>query len=228
VGDVASLGVDVGAAGAGAAGSPLWHFAMKEFRVLVRTPIFFMNCVAVNFIIPFMVVAPGIIIGDNTMFVQLKELISGIAFHDSAYYVIGFCFVGGMLLTSLNSIAATAVSRDGADFRFCKYIPIPYETQVFAKMLPAITIGSASTLLLIVFAAVYLSVPAWIIITALISSLAGVVSQAFVGLSAACQQVKKAAQSARVRQQRREFRLIKAGNRNMCAHSVYEQHHDRK
>ena len=107
-------------------------YLSKEFKVLVRTPSFFINCIIINIFWPVFVytlykVGPMnyslsqmqefIIAGDSSFIIKLLLLITGIS----------------ILLPAMNSIAASSFSREGKHFSFIKYIPVAYKTQWLSK-----------------------------------------------------------------------------------------------
>ena len=162
--------------------SPVRQYVFKEVRVLMRTPAYFMNCITVNILVPIMIVLPGIVYGNADLFNQINSFIAGM---DTSLYIgnmISFGFVAGMVLASLNSIAATAISRDGGDFRFCKYIPMPIKAQILSKILPAVIIGLVNSTLIIILTALFIQLPVLPVILVWLSSAAGVLCQSFAGI----------------------------------------------
>lgn len=114
--------------------SVLKAYLLKEFKILIRTPSFFINCVLINILWPIFVytlykVGPinytiiemknYIIMGDISFKIKLILLITGIS----------------ILLPAMNSIAATSFSREGKHFSFMKYIPVSYRLQWLSKYL---------------------------------------------------------------------------------------------
>lgn len=113
--------------------------AGKELKLLLRTPVYFLNCILLSLILPLFIIFPMLLSGSiNEILAELKILnldeIRGLIPPD----LIVIAIVAVMVFYSgLNLISATAISREGSNFSFMKYIPVPYRTQLLAKMLPA-------------------------------------------------------------------------------------------
>ncbi|MDA8441718.1 MAG: hypothetical protein M0Z55_05010, partial [Peptococcaceae bacterium] len=119
--------------------SVLKSYLVKELRILLRTPAYFINCILMNFLWPILLLIPILTqpktMGEMSRFTGLlqNEKISGIVL------VVAF---GLMLFVSAsNGIAATAISREGESISFDKYIPVSYETQIMAKVISGVLLG---------------------------------------------------------------------------------------
>ncbi len=104
----------------------------KEVKTLVRTPVFFMNCVSINFLWPVFVYAIVKILHYDFSLSVLRQL-----YRDGDYRITLFVplFLIGisLIMTAINSISSNAISREGSQFQFMKYIPVPYSTQWHVK-----------------------------------------------------------------------------------------------
>lgn len=104
----------------------------KEVKTLVRTPVFFMNCVSINFLWPVFVYAIVKIQHYDFSLSVLRQL-----YRDGDYRITLFVplFLIGisLIMTAINSISSNAISREGSQFQFMKYIPVPYSTQWHVK-----------------------------------------------------------------------------------------------
>ena len=74
----------------------------------------------------------------------------------------------GFMLGSVNSISSTAISREGKNLYFMKYIPVPYTTQIYSKILSAFYVESAGLLILYGILYYIFRVDFWFIILSLI------------------------------------------------------------
>ena len=114
--------------------SPIISYLLMEMRLLVRTPVYFLNCVVVNFIWPVFFILPVIVNDDG-----LTELIGQIAVYVQDPDILGLVF--GVFLAVIaffggsNGIAATAISREGQNLYVKHYLPISYRHQLIAKVL---------------------------------------------------------------------------------------------
>lgn len=104
----------------------------KEVKTLLRTPPFFTNCVAINFLWPIFVYAMAKIQHYEISLQRLRELY---AMNDFKLTLFIPLFVVGvsLLMTAINSIGSNAISREGSQFQFMKYIPVAYSTQWHVK-----------------------------------------------------------------------------------------------
>ncbi len=164
----------------------------KEVRLLVRSPVYFMNCVMMVFLWPLFVLIPlAIQMIQNKEFSvgELLELVSMEGTGETAVTLfVVLCISLGTGL--FNYIAGTAISREGKSLYFMKIIPVPLKVQLRAKLLTAVCFGMAGTTLyclIVLLAAVFLfGLPAWTLPFALAgSALANVIQcaiQLFVDL----------------------------------------------
>lgn len=132
--------------------------AGKELKTLVRTPPYFLNCILVTLILPVFFIMPfffGSGIEELTLmlgaadFEQLRQVVL------PEHIIIGLMAMMAFY-AGINLIAATAISREGSNFSFMKYIPVPYQTQLMAKILPAMVVELAGVLILLVPAVIIL------------------------------------------------------------------------
>ncbi|HWI65228.1 MAG TPA: hypothetical protein VNT75_25640 [Symbiobacteriaceae bacterium] len=123
--------------------SPLWALLLREIKVLNRTPSFMMQAVVPFIIMPLMILMP-------TM--QDKELsgLIGKASSVAGSPLVPAIAVGVVLfLSSMSSIAATAVSREGRHFWISRSLPVPPRTQIHAKMLHSLIFNGITVLMVI-------------------------------------------------------------------------------
>ncbi len=120
--------------------SPLKSYIEKEFRILVRTPSFFINCIVINIIWPiFALTIHKIILTDFGINDIQKLLIE----NGDVVRIVLLLIVTGLsiLLPAMNSIASTSFSREGKHFSFMKYIPVSYKDQWKAKYIISMIIS---------------------------------------------------------------------------------------
>lgn len=133
--------------------SILLSYSIKELRLLLRTPVYFMNCVLVSLILPLFMVIPLLASGATSDFGEILLLLEDV---DPGVFM-GVLVGMGFFLASLNLIASTSFSREGRHFFFMKYIPVPYMTQVYAKILSAFYVQGMA--LVLVYALVLVFFP---------------------------------------------------------------------
>lgn len=147
--------------------STVLAIASKEMKTLLRTPPYFLNCILVSLIMPLFLFFP--LIFGGTLDELTAELGGGNFDQIRQFITPDMVIVGIMALMAayagLNLIAATAITREGSNFSFMKYIPVPYRTQLLGKILPALAVEMAGVLILLIPAVILLrlSIPAVVI-----------------------------------------------------------------
>lgn len=117
--------------------------ALKEWRILYRTPAYFLNCVLSAIIMP------------PLMIVIFSFSAKGLSLPPANPLMIGIGVIIADFLCIMNMASPTAVSREGKDAFASKYIPVPYRLQVLAKLIPGLLLSFLAlilTLLLSFFA----------------------------------------------------------------------------
>lgn len=129
----------------------------------MRTPVYFLNCALFAIIWPVMFVLPmGVSLVMNGVELEkfslaaIGTMLEGIFSAPMAGPVILLVFYGvGVFAGIMNYTSGTAISREGSGIYFMKMIPVPYKTQVLAKMLVGIILGViGSTLYTTIFSVV--------------------------------------------------------------------------
>lgn len=109
-----------------------YAYLMKEIKILFRTPVFFTNCIAVNFLWPIFIYAMLKIQSYEISIPKLQELYLHRDMRIQLFFLLGIVGIS-VIVAALNSLSSNAISREGKHFSFMKYIPIPYFTQWNAK-----------------------------------------------------------------------------------------------
>ena len=111
----------------------------KEFKILIRNPIFFMQCILPAILFPIMVIVFGILGMKEEGVQSITEIANMIP--DKTSIILG---AGILVILQFFSmfiyISATAISRDGQNAVFMKYIPVPLNKQIQYKVMPNIII----------------------------------------------------------------------------------------
>jgi ABC-2 type transport system permease protein len=132
-------------------GSPaLVSYCTKEIRLLIRTPIYFMNCVLTNLLVPVLVVIPFLLQSHNKNGSMPWE---GLIAKPEGQTILMTVIIGlAIFLAGSNAITATSLSREGQEFFISKYIPLSYKQQVLAKLLSAYILSIIGAVLLLIAA----------------------------------------------------------------------------
>jgi ABC-2 type transport system permease protein len=88
----------------------------------------------------------------------------------------------GFFFSAMNTVTATAISREGPNFFVLKYIPVPYKTQLLAKVASGAAITIPAMLLFFIAAQLLLNAPMLVFFGMLLLSLPGGVILSYVGL----------------------------------------------
>lgn len=161
--------------------SPLISYTMKEIRMLVRTPIFLLNCVATNFLWPIFLIFPMILQPESREYMPMVSDI--LAKGDNLGVVLGWVGAASLFVASANGIASTSISREGKNAYFNKYIPMNYMTIVMSKILCSMLFSSIGIILLLGVLGVVLGIGIKIILLSLVISIFGMVLSSIIGIT---------------------------------------------
>ncbi|MGL4589410.1 MAG: hypothetical protein ACRCUP_04170 [Mycoplasmatales bacterium] len=127
-------------------------FVQKEFKQLFRSSTYFINLCISPFIIPIFLGGSAFISLNNSAIngQSITELTSSIFTVIEAKYVIIGLFGAAIFISGISNVATTAITREGKDFNLLKVIPINYDNYLQAKLTPALILGYASILIIII------------------------------------------------------------------------------
>ncbi len=147
----------------------------KEFKLLFRTPVYFTNCVLSAFIMPIILIVAVItsLDGVDLSAFLTPQLISSIP--NLWAYVLIVSFLAGSFMGGINMISATAISREGSNASFMKYIPVPLTTQIAAKTACGIILSAIGTWMLIIPAHIVIEYPIYLDVIFVIGSFISIV-----------------------------------------------------
>ena len=138
--------------------NPGFSYFMKEVRILTRTPVFFTNCVAINFLWPIFIYAMIKIQHYEISIANLRRLYAARDIRIQLFFLLGIVGIS-ILVSSMNSLSSNSISREGKHFSFMKYIPVSYWTQWNAKALVGILFPAIGVLIFFIPACVIIQVP---------------------------------------------------------------------
>lgn len=154
-------------------------YIKKEFKTLVKNPVYFMQCILPAIMMPvlFLII---FLAGSNS---QEEELAIGDIMSTVNPFVIILVVVGILqFLSMMIYISATAISRDGKNAMFIKYIPISLHKQFIYKMMPNVIMNIIA--MLIVFILIYIALPIslWLYVPIFIIGLLFAIINSYIGL----------------------------------------------
>ena len=153
---------------------------IKEFKVLMRTMTYRMNCVYANLLWP---VAAVIFVTQAPRLEVIKIFRYNLKTGDALSHVILFSAVIAMAFISsgLNSIASTSFTREGKHLDMLKYLPAPLDKQIKAKVLIAVLFTFIPVLVSVIVVAAGLGV-IYMLPLYTIVSLAGILTATMAGV----------------------------------------------
>lgn len=113
-------------------------YILKEFRILLRNPVYLVQCVLPSVLFPILMIGITImgIIQEGESITEISQMIS----KEQTNYV--FILAGVLSVLQFFGmfiyISATAISRDGQNATFMKYIPLALDKQITYKVMPNI------------------------------------------------------------------------------------------
>ncbi|MDR2505736.1 MAG: hypothetical protein LBD16_06480 [Oscillospiraceae bacterium] len=142
--------------------SPILAVAMKDLKILFRTPVYALNTLAVIIMLPILMLVP---MASQSMMTDpdiqgIMNVLGGL----SDTFTLALIYGGiAALFSGLNSAISTAVSREGKQFFWVKVLPVPYSTQIYAKLLSNSVFSAATIIMCVIIAAVSIHLSAAII-----------------------------------------------------------------
>ncbi len=125
-------------------------YLKKEFRLLIRNPIFFMQCVLPSIFFPIIITVPAIMELNNTT-PDMSVLQNDFSKIINTNYGFMGCIFAMLVLYAFNYASITSISRDGQNAVFMKYIPISLEKQIMYKITPGIILNIIPILYFLIF-----------------------------------------------------------------------------
>ena len=160
--------------------SAIKAYTIKELKLLFRTPVYFMNCVLMNFLFPIFLIIPFLIQPDEMN--ELQEMGAYISNGGRSGVVLAVAFGISVFVTSTNGIAASAISREGTNIFVGKYLPVSYKTQIMSKVLSGMSMGMVGTVSMVLAIVLFVPVPVYLIMLIMITSVLGIAFSCFAGI----------------------------------------------
>ena len=157
-------------------------YIRKEFKVLLRTRAYASNCFYINLLWPV-----GVLIlfslSENNENIQHFLRLYREGYPRAALILLLVIIFVAFVASALNSLSSTAFTREGSHVDLIKYIPVPYETQMYAKAAVALIITYPALVLTVIITGIYVgfSLP-WMIYYCLLA-LSALILSIVIGLS---------------------------------------------
>ena len=160
--------------------NPVYSFISKEFKVLFRTPSFFINCIVINIIWPIFVYAVVLILNLGS-FKDLGFLINNL---NNKNIIIYYLFVFGIsvIVPCISTISSSSFSREGKHYDFIKYIPFELYKVIYIKVFVSFIISFVGVLFYFVIFSIIAKLNILIFITSLIIIILSILLISLVGV----------------------------------------------
>ena len=122
-------------------------YVAKEFKILLRNPVFLVQCILPAILMPILCI--GIVIfGFNGEEAQGLAELSAMLQEEKLLLLIGIIAIN-QFFSMMIYVSATAISRDGENAVFMKYIPVSLYKQYVYKTIPNIIMNIISILIVL-------------------------------------------------------------------------------
>lgn len=161
-------------------GSVIITYTLKELKLLFRTPIYFMNCILMNFLYPLFLIVP--LLAQSKGVSSLGELGKYMTDKSLSGFILVIAFEVVIFVSSSNGITATSISREGQNIYVTKYLPVSYYDQIMAKVLSGVSMGIVGMLSMVIVAAILFKVQVLMIAGILLTGFTAILFTSFAGI----------------------------------------------
>jgi len=161
--------------------SHLMAYFKKEILILVRTPAYLSNCVGINLIWPIFIYLFIVMQKQNDILGgYIERLKEG---EPNAVLNLSLLVFGvSVILTALNCLASSAITREGRHFDVMRYLPVDLMTQINSKALVSIVISGAGLIVYIITAFVIFGISHMLISYCVALSILSVIFTTYLGI----------------------------------------------
>lgn len=133
--------------------NPAVAIAKKDFKIMLRSPVFFMNNLISCFLIPIILLIP-VLLQRNEMSLLFAQLgLSSLTPDSSAASTVLMAGLGlAAFIIATNGISASAISRDGSNYIYNHFVPVKTGHLILGKLLPGLVVSFLSALLTLIVA----------------------------------------------------------------------------
>ena len=160
--------------------SPLRALFSKEWKLMLRTPVYMLNGVAGSVIGPAILIMMFIVQRNNQEFAAITRYLEN---PENAMYIAlgGLALMLFMSLTN-SAVYSTSISREGSGFWFSRMIPVRPGIQALSKLYQGVTLSLLGITVTAILLAVFIGVDLPRVIVISVISLAASVPMASVGI----------------------------------------------
>lgn len=160
----------------------IFSYFVKEMKLMIRTPVYLLNNISTVILIPailLVTLVSGVGADDEVvMLINSIDWASG-----SILLIITFAgFVVGIMMSTMNLITVTSLSREGTNIYYMKLIPMSYVKQIQAKILSGVVVSMVGILFMLVPAWIFFKIQFHLIFFAFIASILGMIFINYLGM----------------------------------------------
>ena len=160
----------------------IFSYFVKEMKLMIRTPVYLLNNISTVILIPailLVTLVSGVGADDEVvMLINSIDWSSG-----SILLIITFAgFVIGIMMSTMNLITVTSLSREGTNIYYMKLIPMSYVKQIQAKILSGVVVSMVGILFMLVPAWIFFKIQFHLIFFAFIASILGMIFINYLGM----------------------------------------------
>lgn len=153
-------------------------YISKEIKILIRNPIFFMQCVLPAILMPILLLI--ILFADGNGLAEIQNELSKVDLNN-IYTIIALVSIV-QFFSMLIYVSITAVSREGANAIFMKYIPVPLYKQIRYKAIPNFILVLLSTIIVMLVGVVLVKIPLQIIFASTVICILTGIIHSYIGI----------------------------------------------
>lgn len=160
----------------------LMSYFLKEMRLMIRTPIYLLNNISTVFLLPIiLLVSIGSGVGGEEEFTNFIKSIDWT--NPDLLLMVSFAGLAlGLMMSTMNLITPTALSREGSNIFFMKYIPMSYVKQIQAKIASGLAVSFLGIVFSLIVAVILLRMHPIVIILILVMSIQGMIFMNYLGM----------------------------------------------
>ncbi len=135
-----------------------FSYMKKDFLLLIRSPIYLMQCIIAPMIMPVFMLIPIFSSGKEGLN-NLMSYFSTLSINSQTLFYSALAGIALALMISFTStISITAISREGKNFGFMRQIPIPFFTQVQAKSFVGLALNNVFSIIFVLLLTIIFSI----------------------------------------------------------------------
>lgn len=153
----------------------------KEFKILLRNPVFLLQCILPAVLFPVLFIGISLLGANNSGDEEIKQMMQALnTIGNKESILIGAGVLGVLQFFAMFIyISVTAISRDGRNAVFMKYIPVSLMKQLEYKIAPNIIMNIFTNLVTVILVQILLKLPISYLILIFISSIIMAVLQSY-------------------------------------------------